>query len=226
MSMQARGRAGFESAQFEAEFPQALGETVGSGTSAATARDHLITYMYAPPKRGAGGDDHGASADIADSGYRYPGHAPAAAIGNECAGVALDPGEVGLGGDALLHAGGVGGLIALDAGGLHGGSTTAVEDAEMDAGGVGVERHLTAQGVELADKVRLGEGADGGVAGHGGDIGEAVGHQQGLAAEARGGQRRLAAGVTATDHDDVPDAAGWIAGRCLSTRLLVSVHNL
>ncbi len=42
----------------------------------------------------------------------------------------------------------------------------AVEHAELNAGGIGGEAHQSAEGVDFADHLPLGQSADGGIAGH------------------------------------------------------------
>ena len=66
----------------------------------------------------------------------------------------------------LAHFQAIGLLIALGAWRPHGRSPGSVEQAELDADGVGDLPHDAAQGIDFADQVSLGDTADGWVAGH------------------------------------------------------------
>ena len=79
----------------------------------------------------------------------------------------------------------------------------AVQHPELDAGGVGDPAHEAVEGVDLADEMAFAEAANGGIAGHFADRGEAVGDQRGLRAHARRGRGGLAAGMAAADDDDI-----------------------
>ena len=78
-----------------------------------------------------------------------------------------------------------------------------VEHPDLDGRAVDVTTHLEAHGVHLTDHVALGRPANGGVAGHEGHGVQVHGQEQGLAAHASRGQRRLAAGVARANHCDV-----------------------
>ena len=60
-------------------------------------------------------------------------------------------------------------LVGLGPGGAHRRPLAGIEDAELDAGGVDVPRHLPAEGIDLLDQVPLGQPADGRVARHEGN---------------------------------------------------------
>ncbi|OPY91975.1 MAG: hypothetical protein A4E73_01609 [Syntrophaceae bacterium PtaU1.Bin231] len=105
--------------------------------------------------------------------------------------------------DGGLHGQAVELLVALDAGGLHGGALGGVEQAEVHGGAVGDPAHLAAQGVDLLDKLALGEAADRGVAGHERDRIEIDVEEDRLAAHARRGEGGLAARVPPADDDDI-----------------------
>ena len=63
--------------------------------------------------------------------------------------------------------------------------------------------HGPAQGVDLPDDLPLGDAADGRVAAHPGDRIEPRGQQRGIRPQPRRGQRRLDAGVSGADDQDV-----------------------
>ena len=69
-------------------------------------------------------------------------------------------------------------LVALGPGAVHRRALAAVEQAELDGGGVGDDAHRAAEGVDLADDLPLGDPADRRVAAHLAD-GVAVHRQQG-----------------------------------------------
>ena len=68
---------------------------------------------------------------------------------------------------------------------------------------VGDLAHQAVEGVDLADQMPLAEPADGRIAGHLADGGEAVGDQRRARAHAGRSRRSLAAGMAAADHDHV-----------------------
>ena len=73
----------------------------------------------------------------------------------------------------------------------------------MNGGGIDVQGHFTAEGIDFPDQVTFGETADGRVAGHRPD-GVGIDHrQQRFAAQPGGGQGRFTAGVAGTDHGDI-----------------------
>ena len=83
------------------------------------------------------------------------------------------------------------------------GAARGVEQAELDADGVGDFAHDAAERVDFADEVALGHAADGRIAAHLGDEVEVHGDERGLEAHARGGHGRFAAGVPGAHHDDI-----------------------
>ena len=116
--------------------------------------------------------------------------------------VVFDEGEVGLGGEDGLHALGVGGFVALAAGGPDGGPAAQVEGLRLKRGKVGIAAHFAAEGVQLADQVAFGKAANRGIAGHARQGIEPRGNERGFDAHPSGGERRFAAGVAAADHND------------------------
>ena len=69
--------------------------------------------------------------------------------------------------------------------------------------GIGDPAHQTIQRIDLADQMTLAETADGGIAGHGPDGRETMGHEGGPGAHPRSGTRGFTAGMAAADDDDV-----------------------
>ncbi len=101
------------------------------------------------------------------------------------------------------HLEAVGLLVALGAGRPDGGTARGVEQAELDADGVGDFGHDAAESVDLADDVSLGDAADGGVAGHLRDEIGVEGEQRGAQSHARRGHGGFAAGMTGADYGNV-----------------------
>ena len=93
--------------------------------------------------------------------------------------------------------------IGLCPGRAHRRALARIEDAELDAGFVGGQRHRAAQRVDLLDQVPLADAADRRVAAHLAERFDVVREQQRGAAHAGGGQRRLGAGMAAADNDDI-----------------------
>ncbi len=104
--------------------------------------------------------------------------------------------QIGLGFQDLAHFQAIGLLVALGAGGPDRGAARGIEQAELDADGVGDFAHDAAQGINFANQMSLGDSADGGVAGHLGDEIDVEGIEGGFQAHAGGGHGGLAAGVS------------------------------
>ena len=111
--------------------------------------------------------------------------------------------EAGLRFEHFAHFDAIELLVALGAGAPDGGTARGVEQAELDADGVGDFAHDAAERVDFADEMALGDAADGGVAAHLGDEIEVHGDERGLEAHARGGHCGFAAGVTGAHDDDI-----------------------
>ena len=94
-------------------------------------------------------------------------------------------------------------LVALGAGAPDGGPAGGIEQAELDAGGIGDEAHDAAEGVDFAHEMALGDAADGRIAGHLGDALKRERDQSDAAAHARGGHGSFAAGVARAYDEDV-----------------------
>ena len=111
--------------------------------------------------------------------------------------------EVGDGLEFFAHAGAVEGFVALGAGAPDGGAAGGVEEAKLDAAGVGYFAHDAAEGVDFADEMALGYAADGRVAGHLGDEVEVEREEGRSEAHARCCGGGFAASVACADDQDV-----------------------
>ena len=111
--------------------------------------------------------------------------------------------EVGDGLELFAHLDAVERLVALGAGGPDGGASGGVEEAELNAAGVGDFAHDAAEGVDFADEMALCHSTNRGITGHLGDEVEVEGEESGTQAHARGGGCGFAAGVARADDEDV-----------------------
>jgi hypothetical protein len=135
----------------------------------------------------------------------------------------LDQRQIGLGLQDGEHARGIGGFVALGAVGADGGAFAAVEDAELDAGAIGVEGHFAAEGIEFEDHVGFGDAADGGIAGHarhgqGSIVTSAVRTPRRAAARAAS-QPACPAPITMTSKDSWGGGGGGKAGNGILGRV-------
>ena len=91
-------------------------------------------------------------------------------------------------------------LIALGARTPYRRAPRCIEQAKLNAHGVGHFAHNAAQGVHLAHQVSFGNAANGRIAAHLRNQVQVHGDQRGLQPHARRSHRRLASGVTGTHH--------------------------
>ncbi len=115
----------------------------------------------------------------------------------------LDHAEIGSLPDRRLHGGGIKLPVRLGPRSADGRTLAAVQHPKLDPAGIGHATHQTIQGIDLANQMALAQTTDGRVAGHRADGRETMGHQGSLRAHPRSRARGLAAGVAATDNDDV-----------------------
>ena len=200
-AIEARGGAGLEAEEFEAERAKAAGEAAGGDVAAAAALGFGLAGVHDGLEEGAGGEHDGAGLVVDPAAAADAGDP--AMIFEQALDHLLAQGEVFLTFDGELGQELVGFLVALGAWAVHGGALAPVQQAELDGGLVGEEAHRAAEGVDLADDLALGDAADGGVAAHLADGVAVDGQQGGLAAHASGGQRGFQAGVARADDDDI-----------------------
>ena len=94
-------------------------------------------------------------------------------------------------------------LVALRPRTPHGRAARGIEQAELDAYGIGHLAHDAAKSVHLAHQVALGHAADGRVAAHLRNQVHVHGDECGLEPHARRGHGRLAAGMTRAHHNHI-----------------------
>ena len=97
----------------------------------------------------------------------------AAVLDDQILDPALDHLEIGGGADRRLHRLAVELAVSLGARALHGRAFGAVEQPELDAGGIGDAAHQAIESIDLAHQMALTEAADGRIARHLADGGEA-----------------------------------------------------
>ena len=103
----------------------------------------------------------------------------------------------------LAHLQAIGLLVALGARRPYGGAARGIQQAELDADGVGDFAHDAAERVDFAHQVSLGDAAHGGVARHLRDQVDVERVEGGLQAHARRSHRGLASGMAGADDNDV-----------------------
>ena len=144
-----------------------MSKAVGEGGDAiahATTSLVLLAHMEESAHESAGGNDRRLGPiDHAEGGADT---GDGVVFDKDLSRVALMEVEVQLIFDQPLHAELVGFLVALGAWGLNAGAFAGIQEAKLDAGGVGVPAHDTAEGVDLSHDMPFRQTTDGGVAGH------------------------------------------------------------
>ena len=126
-----------------------------------------------------------------------------ALLDDEIVHLAFDHGQIRRLADRLLHRRRIELAVGLGARAAHRRPFAAIEHPELDAAGIGDAAHQAIERIDLAHQMALAEPADGRIARHGADGGEAMRDQRRSRAHARGRGRRLTAGVAATDNDHI-----------------------
>ena len=143
------------------------------------------------------------TASSLDRPARDDNSADSPAFDEQVLGLALDDLEIGGVADGSLHGLPIQLSVGLSARALNRRPLGAVQQPELNAGGIGHSAHQAVQGIDLADEMAFSEPSDGRVAGHLADCSKGMSDQRRARAHARGRGRRLAAGVTAAYHHDI-----------------------
>ena len=104
--------------------------------------------------------------------------------------------------------------IILRPGALHGQPLSRVQAPELDPCLIGVLGHLPAQGVNLFDKMALGQSADGRITAHGCDVIQVDGEEEGRVTHASRCQGRLTSRMARPHHDHI--VCRWMSGHDFS----------
>ena len=200
-AVQARRRAGLQAPLRQLELLQAHRQADGRRVARAAGLVVVQPDVDAPVQEGAGRQHHRPRPE--GNAHLRDGAHHAVALQQQVVDGLLEQHQIGL----VLQPAADGGLVqhavGLRARSAHGGALAAVENAELDARLIGGQRHRAAQRVDLAHQVTLADAADAGVAAHLPQRLDVVRQQQRARAHAGGRQRRLGAGVAATDDDDI-----------------------
>ena len=194
-------RAGLQPPDREFALAQLPCQRVRRRVARAAALVILHAHMDAPAKERAHGHHHAGRLDANPDARHHPAHR--VPVDDEVGDRLLEQREPWR---ALQHPANVAPVeraIDLGAGRPHRGTLAGVEGAEVDATVVRAHRHRPAEGVDLLDEVPLADPADGRVAAHLPEGLDALREQQRLRPGPGRGERRLGAGVTAADDDDV-----------------------
>ena len=179
-----------------------LASRVDGGASIRPAGQVFSPRWMIAAQKGARRDHDGAGADRPAVFQNDPG-ASAVSADSQIAGRALDDLEARLLGQDGLHRRAIQLAVGLGARAADRRTLAAVQHAKLDAGPVDRPRHDAVQRIDLAHQMAFRQAADRRVARHDADGLAIVGEQHGPRAGARCRRRRLAAGMTAADHDDI-----------------------
>ena len=185
----------------QAQALQRLPQNPGRRLAGPTRRALLRADVDQPVQERPRGHDHRAATG---AGAVFELDADdACVLDQDGADPAHDPVDVGLPFESRPHPGAVPALVRLRPRRLHGRPAAAVQQLELDRGGVDGLAHQAAEGVDLAHEVALGGAPDGGVARH---LPHRLPRQRAQphrTPQAGGSVRRLDAGVSGPDDDDV-----------------------
>ena len=174
-SVETRRRARLQPSQPQAQRLEPRRQTQDRLLADTASRDGLLAAMDKAAEEGSGRQDHRrgrkpAPVEQDDSCY-------IAGVDNEVIDFTLDDRQVRLRTELSLHCLFVELAIRLRTRAADGRALTAVENAELDAGGIGHAAHDPVQRIDLADEVTLAQPADGGVAAHLSDRRELMGDE-------------------------------------------------
>lgn len=160
-----------------------------------------MTNMNSAVQEGAGGQDNRGGGQISAGAQSDP--ARNVGCNQQIDNLILDDRQGGTGVKGLLHGAAIERAVCLRPRPLRGRPLAAVEEAELDAGGVGGDAHQPVEGVDFADDVAFAQSADRRVAGHFAEAVKAVRDQCGARAHAVRRQRGLGPRMTAANDDHV-----------------------
>lgn len=201
-SPQAWRRPGLEPAEREVLPVQALRKSDGRRLTDPARGDRFFPHVDQAPQERAGRQDHTARADLLARSELNPGH-PAVRANQILNGPRPD-GEPRLLAQQCLDRLAVKLAVRLRPWTPDGRTLAPVEHAELNARTVDGPRHDPVQRIDLADEMALAQPAYGRIAGHLADRVQSLRQQQCARADACRRRRRLAPGMAAADHNDIP----------------------
>ena len=200
-AVDARRRTRLQSALPQVQFFQARGQGDGGRITGAAGRVGLQAHVNLTVQKSTRRQHHGSGAELqADLGH---GTHHLVAFDDEVVDRLLEQPQIRLVFQLLADGRLVQDAVGLCAGGAHGRSLGRVQDAELDTGQVGGQRHRATHGVDFLDQVALADAADGRVARHLAQGFDVVGKQQSGLPHAGAGECGFGTGMAAADDDDV-----------------------
>ena len=204
-TVEAGRRAGLEAGQTQADALKRLADARRGPFAGSAAGRLLFATVKYPLHERAGTEDDRPGTVFGVAVYANAGdpRASLGALDQEVLDQLLSQVEVWLLLDEPLDLLLIGSLVGLGSRAVHGGALPLVEQAELKARAVDGQAHRSAEGVDFADDLPLGNPADGRIAAHLGDRIQ-VARQQGRAgSHPRSGQGRFGTGMAGADHQDV-----------------------
>jgi len=184
------GRARLEAADCDAQIQKALRQFVGGGKARRALRPEAVAHKNPTAQIDPGGEDDRLGAYARAVGKLYA--RAASALRQDARDFTLRQGQPLLAFNGLPHPEGIGLLIRLCPEAADGGAFGSVQQAHLQTGVVRGKAHFAAQGVHLPHQVAFGCAADGGIAGHEGQMVQVQGHKTARQPHARRGQGRFA----------------------------------
>ena len=163
-AIDARRRARLQAALGQLQFLQAGGQRNGGRVAGAASRVIIQAHVDLAVEESAGRQHHGARQEL-QTDLRH-GADDAVAFDDQIIDRLLEQPQIRLVFQARTDGGLVENAVGLGARGADCRAFRGVQDAELDAGLVGGNRHRAAHGIDLLDQVALADATDGGVARH------------------------------------------------------------
>jgi len=201
LPVQAHGRSGLQPDDPQVKALELLSQLDRRRFVGSPGRVALKTDMDHPVEECPRGQNNGPGRE--DSPLQRPDPLDRALGDDHLRNDALKERQVGQALERMFHLQPVGRLVALGPGCLDRPAPAPVEETELDARPVGENPHQAPKGVDLPDKLSLGQSADSRIAGHLGDRVEMGRHQAYVKPHPARRGRRLATGVPGADDDDI-----------------------
>src|SRR5438132_5921784 len=220
IAMESWRRSGLEPPALEPEVTEAFAQRPGGVLAHAAAGDLALADVDQPVQERSRRDDGGAACEppaVVEGDSRDLRPAAQHVVHD-----ARDACESGHAGELHRHLARIERLVALGARGPHRGAAAPIQHLELDPRAIGDASHQTAQRIDLAHHVALGDAADRGVARHLGRVFEIHGDERGMESQPRADPGGLAAGVAGPDHHQVE---GLVAHRYLPMQKRLKIRS-